>query len=346
MYKFFLIKLYLKLLSQLFELKTFDEVSTELKKEKTIRIMNRFLNIVYDKKISKKASKIMLTIFISSKFTNVLSNHINIKDDPISYSIHKTSIKISNLLKNILHSKSNRFMMDINIHILKKQGRNLFCGYRIWQKADKEKILHELILIYYENYEFSLKHPHLKKTIEEEQQEIINKAASLVPAIDEEYFKLCLDDYLKNKNKLEKMISKNMEKAYWDSITNELKKNPPNFMVIIPLLEETRALLKECVPNRIDIHQYINEYIDIEFIEHMIKNNAIDDKYVKNMAQFIYSYLKDFQSKSEDGIMEIWFNDIIELLDKGNYSGFFTEFFKTIIDKINNILVKINSIHS
>lgn len=342
MYQFFLIKLYLKSIKHMFDLTTFEEISKEITKKKVIKTMNRVLNIVYEKKVSKKFTKIFLTTLISFKFTDVLTDSIDIKDDPISYSIHTKSIKIVNTLKNILESSNNRFMMGINFHILKKEGDKLIHDYRIWDIADKEKIIQELILIYIENYEFGQKYPELEDIIKHEQTEIVKKGHSLIGNIDENYFKHYLDNYINNKRQLGNMVSDNMHKAYWDSIRDELVKC--NFIVIIPLLKEVRDLFKQCVPNRTDLHRHIDENIDCDFIEHMIKNDAIDNDYINNLSRFIYSYLTDFQPRSEDKAMGIWYEGIIKLIDDGLYDKFFIEFFKKIIDKLNKIITIKSSI--
>lgn len=336
MYKLFLLKLNFSLIKQLFNLTKYEEVSKEIMKKKTIKTMNRILNIIYNKPVSIKFTKIILTTFISSQFTNILTDCVDINEDPISLSIHNRAKNIVNILKHIYTSKSNRFMVEINMHIFKKEGDKLINEYSTWEIADKQKIIHELLLIYIENYEFGEKHPELKQTIENEQIGLIRKAHSLISNIDETYFKTYLNNYINNKKEFNNMITENIHKAYWDSIKSDIEER--KFIVLIPLLKDVKFLLKECVPRRKDIHVYIDEHIDCEFIEHMINSDAIDNEYIKKMCHFIYGYLVDFQPRCEDKPMGIWFSKTIKLLDEYKYGDFFINFFKKITDKLNNII--------
>lgn len=345
MYKHFLLKVYIRTIKHLFTINDFETLSNQLRTRKVILTMQRILNIIYNKKVSIKFTKLFLTTFISSKFTDVLTNHQDIKDDTISYSIHLISIKIVNTLKNILTEIPLTFMISINSRILKKEGIKLISGYRVWEVVDKKKIITELIHIYIENYEFMIKHPELKETIENEQKETLKKAILINKHIDENYFKMFLQNYIENKTKLKNMISTNMNQAYWDHLKEEIDNK--NFGIIVPMLTEVKALLKDCVKNRKDIHVYIDDQIDCEFIQQMIDNDGIDDDYISNMSKFIYGYLCDFQSRNDDKLMSKWYHEIIKYLKNREYSLFFSKFFKTIIDRLNKIiefkkLIKLN----
>ena len=137
-------------------------------------------------------------------------------------------------------------------------------------------------------------------------------------------------------------INKNIHLAFWNSIREKLDNDPPDFKVVVPLLEDVRILLISCVPNKKKIHEDINEYIDVPFITHMVENDALDHSYIEKMLMYIVGYLKDFQSRADDKSTEEWVKNIKTLLDKGSYGEFFVNFFKTLFEKLEKIVYDAN----
>ena len=104
-------------------------------------------------------------------------------------------------------------------------------------------------------------------------QEALEYFNSLVPVMVNEDFFTNVDGVLKT--------------AYWDLFKEELSKTPPNYLSIIPMLKETKKLIKSCVPNAKKIHEEVDESIDIELITQMIEHNAFDDQTILSFLEFI-----------------------------------------------------------
>ena len=346
-YKQFLIKLQLNLLKDLFILDNFETVSKLLRNSKTIRKMNRILNIIYNKKVSQKFSKIVLTCFVSSQFTDILTNAVNIEDDIISNNIHKISKKLVFYFNSIRNS--NKVMTNYYCKKIKYHSKDLINNYKIWEKDDCEKILNELVITYLEYEDYKENREEIKPYIEEQQESIIKKATSLNKDIGKEYFEAYLksyNDYKKYLEDLGKGIEQNMNRAFWDIIVRDLDSNPPKFLSLIPLLEDTRILLISCVPNMKQIHSDINEKIDTPFIKSMIENDALDKDYIYKMVDYIISYVKDFQSRAEDQKTDTWLKEILVYLDENKYGKFFYEFFKVLFEKLEKIIKDSNIIRN
>lgn len=334
-----ILKILLSQIKDLYSAEHFLILSSLMRKPKNIKIMNRIINIITGKKNTIKYTKTIFTIFVSSKFTDILTNVKNIEDDPISLKVYNISKKIKKFLWQIY--KGNNLTLQINKRILVKEFDILIDSYKEWTKIDTIRIIDELVLCYIENIEYKDKHRELEEYIDKEQSSIIKKAMILDKKYNEVFFKSkykAYSDYKKFLIDLSKNIEKNMTQAFWDNIKEKLNHESPDFLCIIPLLKETKNLLKGCVPNKKNIHNDIDEHIDLSFIEHMIKNEGLDNSYIENMLKFITDYLKSFQSRNDDLSTEEWIKELSLKLQSNNYGDFFVFFFKTIINKLNKII--------
>lgn len=340
----YVIKWYLVSLKPVFQATDFDSVSKLLRNKKVIKHMNRIINIIYGKPKSEKFTKIILTSFISSQFTDVLTNAVNLEDDVVSYKIHNVSKKIIELFTKL--KSCNKFCFNLYLKQLRDEFKILIKTYKIWEHEDSERIISELVLTYVEYEEYKAKHEDMKPYIETEQESIIEKAISLNNKYNKEYFMNKLKEYKAYKEfllDLSNNINKNIHLAFWNSIREKLDNDPPDFKVVVPLLDDVRVLLISCVPNKSKIHEDINEYIDVPFITHMVENDALDRSYIEKMLMYIVGYLKDFQSRADDKPTEEWVKNIKALLDKGSYGEFFVNFFKTLFEKLEKIVYDANT---
>ena len=99
-------------------------------------------------------------------------------------------------------------------------------------------------------------------------------------------------------------------------------------------------MIISCNPN---IKTELDQNIDIPFIQQMMQNNAIDDKYLFNTCNYIITILQSLQSKSHDDSLLSWKQDIFSQFEKGcKYSKFLTLFFKGIFEKFQTLLYEID----
>ena len=95
-------------------------------------------------------------------------------------------------------------------------------------------------------------------------------------------------------------IYTSIHSAFWDDLRTKLYNIPPDYTTIVPLLRDIKNLLIDCVPSRIDLKSEIDEIIDIEYTEQMIRSEVIEDRYVQSLANFILNQIKIFQARIED----------------------------------------------
>lgn len=409
--KSFLIKC---LLSSFIKLSIFDsnipfsKLALLLNKKNILNKTSKILSILLENKISPIRIKTFLSIFMIIHHPKVILND--------ETDIEKDVLKLANDLKNLLLNmklSKNKFEINFYHHLFEKKIKLYFESFDKWKELDKEKILNDLCIVYFEldveihrrlqnkgkkqedntkqevgnNKETTttdkkLKHDdipiknnnqlnnnQLNSNLFNKNSNLFNKnnnndevfindlkreQRSILKKIERMDGMNYFNKIVKQKETYEKQISKMYEnigvtlhQAFWDSIKQELEKEPPNFMVIVSLLTDLKNMMMSCVPNRKDIHNDIEIHIDTEFISDMIKNQCIDDRYILNMINFIIGYLKRFQSKSDDKKNKEWQDNINEKFVKGiKYADFFPIFFRDIFEKFESILKEMELLKS
>jgi hypothetical protein len=345
--------------------KSFPQLICCLSNKSNLKFTNILLNQILKKQCSKKETKTFLTIFISLNF----KENLNIGNNSLGQLIYDLSADIYLKLQDF--QKSNNFSRNLLCNKLSKLIIDYIATYKEWKILDKNYLLQDCLYTYIELKEFQnnnienknenignenlenkendlsedlSRNKLLEKNINGELLSIINNAKILDKDWNKEFFEREYSKYLEEKKKsiedLELAIKNNMTKAFWDNLYDELNKSKPNFLIVMPLLSDLKSMLMNCVPNRQDIHAEFNEYMDIEFIESMVKNEALDNEYIYKMIVYIISNIKKFESKSEDKDTEIWEKYILKILNENqlNYGKLFVEFFKKSFKKVEKIL--------
>ena len=170
----------------------------------------------------------------------------------------------------------------------------------------------------------------------DEQNSIIQKVLSIGGSNALEYFNslvpvMVSEDAVDN-------IDIIVRRAFWDKFKDGLSKNPPDYLSILPMLEDTKILMKSCIPRRHDIHAEINEAIDIELIKQMIKHNAFDKESIRDIVNYIINKIKQFDSEEYDKKNDDWEKRINEDINNDvPYKEFFPEFFKFVLNRLEII---------
>jgi hypothetical protein len=348
----------------------FSRISRIITKKETINATTSLLNTINslclgnklsrskDKRffLTQKHARIFLSSYVGIYHQHVLTSEDDISDDKNAYEFQQKSKKIINTLTRIYNScviNYNEFMLKLYIEKFIRLFSEYEMAFTLWKEIDEKKILDELMIVYIELLEYK------EGNAEGETQHISNELNS----VKEKILKLNGNDGIKllehnidlyykykdNMKNLYKNIYDSIHRAFWDDLKAKIYNIPPDYSVIIPLLTDIKTLLIQCVPSRIDLKSEIDEIIDIEYIENMIKDNAIEDQYVENLAGFILTQVKTFQARSEDEDTEEIQNytngifrrlKLVELMEErvDIYADFFPYFFKKIFKKLEDII--------
>ena len=258
---------------------------------------------------------------------------------------------------NDIYESSARLLKNLNIFLETTTDENLFTFknslfqyygiFKVWKQRDRNRLIENLSKDYWDftlelknnidKYEDQKKREILTICIEREQQQIIQKVYDLGGEEAMDYFNRLIpvsvhtDVY----NKFDEII----KQIFWNDFEIELNKNPPNYLSIIPMLEDVKKYIKNCVPNNISFHKEIDENIDIPFVKQMIEHNAIDDMYIHQMVNYILSVIKNLESPYLDSETNKWIHEVNKKLKSNvKYSEFFPMFFKDVFMNLELII--------
>lgn len=338
---------------------SFTPLAKELNSAKNMELIYSFIKKIHILHCNtvpyKKEIRIFMSCFMIKQHPAVILSD----QSELELEIKKCSDDLLDIFNKILIDNKCNFVLKMHTYKFMKRFNEFVIKFQDWKETDKKKIINDLCQVYFElesdinsrneilmdnklePYQ-KTNHRNVIRNLEKEQNNIKNK----IVQIDGENGIIHLNKLRDQMNshkltveKLYKNINDNLHDAFWDNVKSELSKEPPNFITIIPLLEDAKGMIFSCIPNRHDIHQEIEPHIDIEFIKSMIENNAIDNNYIKNMVFYLISFIKKFQSKSDDKETAKWEKQIIELFQKGfTYSDFFPKFFKELFSKLEKII--------
>lgn len=90
-----------------------------------------------------------------------------------------------------------------------------------------------------------------------------------------------------DENALEKAVRINMQKAFWDILSEQLNESPPNYRQAISLLCEIKeTLLMFLMPQHTQLKNEINEILDIDLITQQADNGIFE---FQRFAQYVLS---------------------------------------------------------
>lgn len=141
-------------------------------------------------------------------------------------------------------------------------------------------------------------------------------------------------------NAVDVKIKQAFNRAFWKSIADDLRYNPPIFRRILRVLQEVRDGTAELCTQR-HVQEKIFEVLDISFIETQLENNTFGWDSCIMMVQATFKVFmqveeKDFNEKT----IEIGTELVAKMKGKPNDPEVFTETLEAMLQKLNEIRVQ------
>tara|TARA_Y100000590_G_scaffold359965_1_gene416017 strand:- start:155 stop:1252 length:1098 start_codon:yes stop_codon:yes gene_type:complete len=313
-----------------------------------IKLMDSTLKIF--KSESTIGIKEILSIFVITTNPGVINLTLeNIDESSPEYKLYDISNKIKNVLTKIFTNTHNfnylRFLISLfNIYI-----KSYHLQFNAWKKEDRICMIECLIVSYFELEEFEkdLKNSSIEeltqKNINLEKEKIIKRLESLNGL---EIFENIKKERQTFMNDLEIRVKDNVYKAYWDSINNKLDMDPPEYLVLIPLLEEVLGYINKLIPNNTRLLKEAIDTFDIPYIEHKIKNNVMEPSDVRDIMLYTISIIKKLQSASDDKATNEWEDSILQSFNNEPLNKILIDFFKICFEKFENILKEATAVRN
>lgn len=333
-----------------FEINDYDTMINTLCNPKKIKIVKKFLNdlinfvknyVFYQLNLDTNF-KIIKILFLSfyihnPEFDNIIFNNKTEHNNKLKH----LSLSISKNIQNCFDS-SNTKNITFNITKIVFDFKEFYDLYKIWEKDDKRINTNNHLL---NNYKIELKIGRLDGISEEtrlvlrqqyeyEKQLIVNNIKFMNDKDELEYFMNNKDNIL--------MFDKIKDELYWTKIKYEISCDNLYKKTLLSLLDKTKRMFIDCVPNRLDIHNEIHDVLDLTIIEQTLTkddDDNIDYEYLLNKIHYILDLLKRFQAPADDAEYDIWCEDLMSQLANNVYfKDFIPYFFEKLFKRILKIL--------
>ena len=245
------------------------------------------------------------------------------------------SQKIATIINKII--KTPKIDMNLYIHLIFNIDLFIY-NYDLWEILDKRINTYKLLIDYYNNQlllvQLDKNSPNynvLLESLDNDRHNILKHVKYMNSLSEIKYF-----NTHKNNIKHNKFINNEL---YWININYELSKKDYDTNLIVYLLEKTKYLLKQCIPNRTDLHTIIDTNIDSDFIKHYLDNDIIDNRFFNNVMKFIINKIKEFQARNDDNCFDLFVNCIYnDIKNNIEYKNLLPKFFKEIFKRLETII--------
>jgi hypothetical protein len=331
----------------------FGTFSKMIRNKAILNDFGEFFSKLFDLESIKKSNLLVrkfLTCYIVVCFPDfVFNNEIKDVDD---LQFKNLSNKISILFNNILNytnDDEHKVNSDVKVQEFKIELDNFIVFFNKWKKKDVIKVLLPFANSYYElNDTLALVTQNQQEPVTDdikiwksEIEKQKNKILQHVRRIDGDDAVSFVQNYQPPKlmidDKVYEQIEKTMKKAYWDKLKEDIENE--DFSMITSLLIDVRDMIFQLIPNRQDIREEFNGKCDLELVEQMITQKAMDVKTVYSIALMFIEYLKMLQAPIDDKDTQEWCDGITNLFYTENitYGDILPAFFSGMFKRLEKI---------
>ncbi|KDP26977.1 hypothetical protein JCGZ_22197 [Jatropha curcas] len=129
----------------------------------------------------------------------------------------------------------------------------------------------------------------------------------------------------KDQDSFKEKVKDTMEKAFWDSVTESIKEDDPDFSWVLKLMKEVRDELCEMSPQ--SWRQEIVETIDVDILSQVLRSGTLDMGYLGKILEFALVTLQKLSASANDEEIKSSHNKLLKELgdmskarDKSNAS--------------------------
>ncbi len=127
----------------------------------------------------------------------------------------------------------------------------------------------------------------------------------------------------KNIDKLNKQLKDNFKKAFFDLLKQKVAENPPDYDWITKLYTEIQFKLKKLLKPTNPLYKEIEEHMDIQLFDQMIRNNAFNGVDFYNLINYVFELIKKLGSPARDNLADSKKEEILNIMKNG---GRFSEY--------------------
>ena len=124
-------------------------------------------------------------------------------------------------------------------------------------------------------------------------------------------------------------IKETYQKAFFDLLEERVSNQNPDYEWIVKLYSEIKMKLLKLLPKNSKLIIEINDVMDVQLFEQMIKNNAFDGNDFNNLINFVFDMCLKLQSPQRDEDTNKKRNEILATMrNGGTYAQIMVKFIK------------------
>ncbi len=122
----------------------------------------------------------------------------------------------------------------------------------------------------------------------------------------------------RNVNRLTEQVKETYKRAFFDLLEQKVAADPPDYEWITRLYNEIRVKLTSILRKGSPLRNEIEESMDVELFEQMIKNKAFQPTDLYNLVSYTFGVCKKLGSAGRDKETDEKMQEIIDLVNSGN----------------------------
>jgi hypothetical protein len=139
----------------------------------------------------------------------------------------------------------------------------------------------------------------------------------------------------KQQEKVNEQISATYKRAFFDLLEEKVKEEPPDYDWIVKLYKEIRYKLTFFLKKGSSFRKHVEEGMDVELFDQMLRNNAIGGVEFYNLVNFVFECSLKLGSPRRDKEVSAKRDEIFECM-KNN--GLFCELVPLFIKNSNMVI--------
>jgi hypothetical protein len=251
--------------------------------------------------------------------------------------LYNSSVRLKGYLHRIFNEE-NSFYKKFLIYRFNETLLEYYKLFDEWREMDRLAIIESLIhtIFELEAYEDTLigTEQYDETTIEHinlEKEKTLERLSSM-KGLE------LLEKYRNAEKDLESRIRETVYKAYWYSLSTDLSKSPPDYLALIPLLEEVIRFVGKCTVNNDRLLKEVIETLDLDYLKQKIIDGVMSHTDILHIVNYIVDTLKQLQGKDRDKDLEAWKVQLnIDFYEK-LLPKFFVDFFKETFHRFEEII--------
>lgn len=225
---------------------------------------------------------------------------------------------------------------------------NFTLFFDIWKHHDMRLYIEQVAHYIYELKQQLGEDPSLDTRI---QTDIAKRKQQIITLTDDPGILDFIDTYSPFDKQLESRIREAFDKAFHDKLLTDISNSPPDYSFIIENIRSLHDRILSLTPHNSSQQEYIQNHFELEYLEHLLENNAFDPEsfytYAQKFKTIFEQYHAPVDTQSCNTDFQSFFDSMltIDVMNHQQYASLLIEFFQLCEKHVQTIEDRIQSFY-